>query len=94
MKPPKLLIWLAIFVAFLAHAASVPLVMIVPPDLPASALSGHLQFVNIVATAVVVTAWTAVFTVAIGCFVVMVMKGPAYVADRYDVSDAERPRRD
>ena len=67
---------------------------LVPPDLPASALSGHRQFVNIVATAVVVTAWTAVFAVAIGCFVVMVMKGPAYVADRYDVSDAEQPRPD
>lgn len=67
---------------------------LVPPDLPAVALSGHLQLVNIVATAVVLTVWTAIFTVGIGCFVVMVMKGPAYVADRYDVSDAEQPRRD
>lgn len=67
---------------------------LVPPDLPVAALSGHLQLVNIVVTAVVLTVWTAIFTVAIGCFVVMVMKGPAYVADPYDVNDAERPRRD
>jgi hypothetical protein len=27
--------------------------------------------------------WTMVFTVAIGCLIVRVMKGPAYVADAY-----------
>jgi heme/copper-type cytochrome/quinol oxidase subunit 2 len=27
--------------------------------------------------------WTLVLTVAIGCFIVRVMKGPAYVADAY-----------
>ena len=32
---------------------------------------------------VVVFHWTLVLTVAIGCIVVMVMKGPAYVADPY-----------
>jgi len=31
---------------------------------------------------------------AVGCCVVVIMKGPAYVADRYDLSDAESPRRD
>jgi hypothetical protein len=33
--------------------------------------------------AVVVFHWTAVLTVAIGCVIVMVMKGPAFVADPY-----------
>jgi hypothetical protein len=32
---------------------------------------------------VVVLHWTLVLTVAIGCFIVRVMKGPAYVADAY-----------
>ncbi len=32
---------------------------------------------------VVVLHWTLVFTLAIGCVVVMIMKGPAYVADPY-----------
>ena len=41
-----------------------------------------------------ITAWTAVFTIAIGCTIVMLMKGPAYVADRYPLSDADEPRRD
>jgi hypothetical protein len=31
----------------------------------------------------VVLHWTLVFTVAIGCVIVLVMKGPAYVADAY-----------
>jgi hypothetical protein len=65
-----------------------------PPEVATSAMSAHLQLVDIVAIALVVTAWTAVLTIAIGCCVVVVMKGPAYVADRYDLSDAESPRRD
>lgn len=31
----------------------------------------------------VVLHWTLVFTVAIGCAIVWLMKGPAYVADAY-----------
>jgi hypothetical protein len=34
---------------------------------------------------------TMVATVAIGCLVVMIMKGPQYTADSYPVQDAERP---
>ena len=30
-------------------------------------------------------------TVAIAAFIVMVMKGPAYVADPYPLSDTDRP---
>ena len=32
---------------------------------------------------VVVVHWTLVLTLALGCFIVRVMKGPAYVADAY-----------
>jgi hypothetical protein len=35
--------------------------------------------------------WTLVLTVAIGCVVVMVMKGPAYVADPYPPQGREGP---
>ncbi len=35
--------------------------------------------------------WTLVLTVAIGCVVVMVMKGPAYVADPYPPPGREGP---
>ncbi len=40
---------------------------------------------------VVVLHWTLVFTVAIGCVVVMLMKGPAYGADGYSLNDSELP---
>jgi len=38
---------------------------------------------------VVVLHWTLVLTLALGCFIVRVMKGPAYVADAYPLP--ERP---
>lgn len=38
--------------------------------------------------------WTLVLTVAIGCVIVMVMKGPAYVADGYPVSHRDTPGAD
>lgn len=36
---------------------------------------------------VIVLHWTGVFTLAIGCVIVMLMKGPAYVADAYPPAD-------
>jgi hypothetical protein len=47
--------------------------------------------VDIYAISVLVLHWTVVFTVAIGAFIVMVMKGPAYVADAYVLDDADTP---
>lgn len=52
-----------------------------------------IMTVDIYVLGLLVLFWTAVFTVAIGAFVVMVMKGPAYVADAYPLSDADRPAR-
>ena len=36
--------------------------------------------------------WTLVVTVAIGCVIVWLMKGPAYVADGLPVSHSDTPR--
>jgi hypothetical protein len=36
---------------------------------------------------------TMLVTLAIGCVVVLIMKGPRYSADSYPVEDAERPGR-
>ena len=47
--------------------------------------------IDLYAIAVVVLHWTIVFTIAIAAFIVMVMKGPAYVADAYPLEDAEEP---
>jgi hypothetical protein len=48
--------------------------------------------VDIYAISLLVLHWTVVFTVAIGAFIVMVMKGPAYVADAYPLDDADLPQ--
>lgn len=48
--------------------------------------------VTILAIAFILTAWTAALTVAVGCLIVVLMKGPAYGADAYPLSDAEQPR--
>jgi len=42
--------------------------------------------------ALIVLHWTMVLTVAIGCVIVMLMKGPAYVADGFEVSHSDKPR--
>ena len=36
---------------------------------------------------VVVLHWTLVLTLAIGCAIVILMKGPAYVADAYEMEE-------
>jgi len=53
-----------------------------------------LQMADYVVAGVVVFHWTAVLTVAIGCVVVMLMKGPGFVADGFDVSHSDQPRKD
>lgn len=51
-----------------------------------------LQMVDIWVIAAVLLHWSVVATVALYCFIVFVMKGPAYVADRYELPDEESPR--
>jgi hypothetical protein len=50
--------------------------------------------VDILVVALIFVHWSIVLTVAIGAFIVMVMKGPAYVADAYPLEDAEAPDTD
>lgn len=73
-----------------------PLVAYLAVTLSASTPAGltaarHASDMLIAGIAFAVTAWTAILTVAIGCFIVVLMKGPAYVADRYPLSDSDQP---
>ena len=54
-----------------------------PPVGTREELYKYISSVDIFAISLGLTLWTAVFTVAIGCVIVVVMKGPAYVADAY-----------
>jgi hypothetical protein len=54
-------------------------------------IAARIGSVDIYAISLVVLHWTVLFTVAIAAFIVMVMKGPAYVADAYPLEDSDSP---
>jgi len=53
------------------------------PGQPSAAEGRDLLLLTYRLIGLVVLHWTLVITVAIGCVIVIVMKGPAYVADAY-----------
>ncbi len=81
----------ALIVGTLIPVSLSGLVRIMPRPAGADAAKAILD-VDIFAFASALTFWAAVLTVAIGCVVVAIMKGPAYVADAYPVAHANRPR--
>lgn len=81
--------------AFLASLV-VPLLFMLlvywlPPDMEPVQLAKYQQLAAFLAIAIVLTSWSALLTLTIGCICIYVMKGPAYVADRYDLIDSDRP---
>lgn len=74
----------------------IPLFMVIaahlwPPAGSVLDVARHLQSIEFLAIASVLTFWTLCFTLFVGCIIVVVMKGPAYVADAYDLIDADEP---
>ena len=63
----------------------------VVPSADAAEHYKHIRSVDIFAIAAEVTLLTALLTIAIGCVVVYIMKGPAYVADPYPLQHADKP---
>jgi hypothetical protein len=57
----------------------------------AAELSRRVQLIDFIVIGMVIIFWTLVFTVAIGCVIVWIMKGPAYVADGLEVSHRDSP---
>lgn len=54
-------------------------------------LAKQIELADFLAVAVVILHWTVMLTVGIFCAIVTLMKGPAYVADRYDLPDRSEP---
>lgn len=76
---PALLFWgtlLPLLLAGLNH-------WLAPAATPDAPLDGAVLLRDFVLIGWVVLHWTLVLTAAIACFIVRVMKGPAYVADGY-----------
>jgi hypothetical protein len=66
------------------------LVRVLPPE-PGVDIAKHVKTVDIFAIATAITFFTGILTVAIGCIVVYIMKGPAYVADAYPLQHSDYP---
>jgi len=57
-----------------------------------SEIERNLQTFDFFMVGVAIFVWTAGLTVGIGCIIVWLMKGPAYVADGYEVSHNDKPK--
>lgn len=74
--------------------AALPVLVRILPSTPGADHAKHIRSVDIFAIATEITFIAAVVTVAIGCVVVHIMKGPAYRADSLPVEHADRPKQD
>ncbi len=58
----------------------------------AAELARRLQLFDFLMIGLVIFIWALALTVTIGCVIVWLMKGPAYVADGFEVSHSDNPR--
>lgn len=65
-----------------------------PVEADASYITHRMQTFEYALIGLAIFHLTMVFTVALGCVIVMIMKGPQYTSDSYDLQDAERPPQD
>ena len=57
-------------------------------------INKFITTIDIYALGLLTVLWTGLFTVGVGALTVMIMKGPAYVADAYPLPDADKPNED
>ena len=69
------------------------LVRLLPIDHEIVRSAGNQGMIDILVIATLIYYWAILFTVVIGVFIVVLMKGPAYVADAYPLVDSDRPKR-
>ena len=67
---------------------------LMPSDETSYEAAKQVATVDIFVMAAIATIWTALITITIGCVIVHIMKGPAYVADAYPLDSADEPKRD
>ncbi|MEK6667655.1 MAG: hypothetical protein AABZ19_02405 [Pseudomonadota bacterium] len=81
----------------LAVGTALPLLVLgaswaLSPDAPDGARDPASLRLEFIMVGIVVLHWTLVLTAAIGCAIVILMKGPTYTADSYPLPDADRPQ--
>jgi hypothetical protein len=80
---PAILLWGTLLPLMLAGANHA----LAPAVAASGGSDGALLLWDYTMAGVVALHWMLVLTVALGCFIVRVMKGPAYVADAYPLAD-------
>jgi len=81
---PALLLWGTLLPLLIAVARRWLSSMSASPVAESALMLGDFQLIGWV-----VLHWTLVLTLALGCLIVIVMKGPAYVADAYPPADRD-----
>ena len=69
------------------------LIRVLPTEVHTSGGAASPGFIDILVIATLICYWIAIFTIVIGAYIVVLMKGPAYVADAYPLEDADKPKR-
>ena len=68
------------------------LVYLLHGESPDPSAARWLLMMAYVVVGIILFHWSMVITVAIGCLIVMAMKGPGYVADGYLLPHSDQPR--
>lgn len=89
-KIPKYLLASIIIPLFMVIIVRLPLVeqMVSRTAEEVAKLHTMIDYLSI---AIFVSVLPIILAVFIGCIIVVLMKGPAYVADAYDVNDTDKP---
>jgi hypothetical protein len=89
-KLPKYLLASLLIPLFMALFVRLPLIEELFAS-TAEAIARLHTTIDFLAIAIFVSVLPIILTVFIGCIIVMLMKGPAYVADAYELEDADKP---
>ena len=84
------LAWAAVASVVLPWIAGAWVKRTIESEMPAD-LTRRLMMIDFLVLGTIFTALTFVLTVAIGCWVTNVMKGPRYVADSFPVDSPRQP---
>ena len=88
-KKLPLITWAGTFLPL----AMLALVYLLHGESPEPSTARWLLMMAYVAAGFILFHWSMVITLAIGCLIVMAMKGPGYVADGYLLSHSDQPRK-
>ena len=89
-KIPKYLLGSFIIPLFMVIMVRIPVIENLFASTPDEISKLHTT-IDFLAIAIIAAILPVILALFIGCIIVILMKGPAYVADAYEVNDADKP---